>query len=243
MFELPVPWMPYTNGFKVLVRDQFREPVAATLRGIRSQLLPDVLPLINPILADRLMVMLRQFNPDSFMIDGYGEEKERWRMTWPAMDLDEELNDLVTMIRAEGVRAGVQVTMEASAQLPAPAEPEHSSSPAGKQSRAQRKLEWEAKALLLLQKHPEWTNKRIAEFVGVSGSALSRSKQFQAARRLAVSGEPRAGLPTRAPDADDDDRGAVEHVAIDDSFDPYRAVDEQSAEEADFDDEIDAEEF
>jgi hypothetical protein len=55
-------------------------------------------------------------------------------------------------------------------------------------TRAERRAEWLAKAMLLVQEHPEWSNAVIAEAVGINPSQLSRSKPYRAAADMARSG-------------------------------------------------------
>ncbi len=46
-------------------------------------------------------------------------------------------------------------------------------------------VEWLAKAMLLVQKNPGWTDKKIADEVGKHKSTLSRSKVYNSAARMA----------------------------------------------------------
>ncbi len=76
-------------------------------------------------------------------------------------------------------------------------EPE-SSHTADKRSPQQRRLEWLAKAMLLVREHPEWTDARIAREVGVDPAQLTKKRcpEFQAAAALARDGTPRRGHVT-----------------------------------------------
>jgi hypothetical protein len=47
------------------------------------------------------------------------------------------------------------------------------------------KLEWLAKAMLMVREHPEWPDSKIADEVGVNKGTLSRSKEYQAASGMA----------------------------------------------------------
>lgn len=65
-----------------------------------------------------------------------------------------------------------------------------------------RKLEWLSKALICVNDHPEWSNTRIAEEVGVSKSTLSRNDTFRQAAKFArdTSPCPKRGHYTVDPD-------------------------------------------
>ena len=52
-------------------------------------------------------------------------------------------------------------------------------------NRKQSKLEWLAKAMLLVKEHPEWPDSDIALEVGVHKGTLSKSQEYQAAADLA----------------------------------------------------------
>ena len=55
-------------------------------------------------------------------------------------------------------------------------------------SRRERRMLWVAKALLLIRDHPDWTNKAVAEAVGISPSQLTKARcpEFHAAKALAI---------------------------------------------------------
>jgi hypothetical protein len=53
---------------------------------------------------------------------------------------------------------------------------------------ARERGDLEDRAVALLLKHPDWTNKRIAGELNCHPKSLSRFKRFKAARRAAASG-------------------------------------------------------
>ena len=55
----------------------------------------------------------------------------------------------------------------------------------GLDPRKRRKLLWMAKAMCLVQDHPDWPDRRIAEEVGVHKGHLSRCRMYQAAAAMA----------------------------------------------------------
>lgn len=71
------------------------------------------------------------------------------------------------------------------------------STPAG------RKAARQAKAMLVVQEHPDWPDAEIARQVGCNASTLSRDETFQRAAALARAGGPaRPGFKTTAGDVD-----------------------------------------
>jgi len=87
-----------------------------------------------------------------------------------------------------------------------------SGKPAAK-TRQQRKLEWLAKAMILVQENPSLSNVAIARKVGRNPSQLSRSKQFRDAAALARGGRSsiRNGFIVK-----DDDTGTLDVEAYSD---------------------------
>lgn len=65
-------------------------------------------------------------------------------------------------------------------------------------SRKERRMEWLAKAMLLVREHPEWPNAKIAQNVGVDPAQLTKKRcpEFHAAAALARDGTPRRGHVT-----------------------------------------------
>lgn len=66
-----------------------------------------------------------------------------------------------------------------------PSQPEAATQPGSTTDRKQSKLEWLAKAMLLVREHPEWPDSDIANEVHVHKGTLSRSPEYQAAADLA----------------------------------------------------------
>ena len=63
--------------------------------------------------------------------------------------------------------------------------PDHGQSVSRQLSRNIEKIEWLAKAMLVVQERPEWSDSRIATYVGKNKSTLSRNRQYQMAAALA----------------------------------------------------------
>ena len=63
--------------------------------------------------------------------------------------------------------------------------PNHAESVSRQLSRNIEKIEWLAKAMLVVQERPEWSDSRIASYVGKNKSTLSRNRQYQMAAALA----------------------------------------------------------
>ena len=61
--------------------------------------------------------------------------------------------------------------------------PEKASSPT---DASVRHAEWLAKALLLIQDHADWSDRQIAQKVGIDHSQLSRSRVYQVAKSMAL---------------------------------------------------------
>ncbi|MCC7193568.1 MAG: hypothetical protein IT444_12390 [Phycisphaeraceae bacterium] len=55
-------------------------------------------------------------------------------------------------------------------------------------SARERRVQWEIKAMMLVQDHPEWSDAKIARHVGKNPATLSRSKQYKKGAALARSG-------------------------------------------------------
>jgi hypothetical protein len=69
-------------------------------------------------------------------------------------------------------------------------------------SKSERRAEWLAKAMLLVQDHPDWSDTEIARKVGKNGSTLSRNKTYRVAAAMARSakGDRPEGHHTVTPD-------------------------------------------
>lgn len=52
-------------------------------------------------------------------------------------------------------------------------------------TRRSPRLEWLAKAMLIVKEHPDWSDRRIADAAGIGPSTLSRSPEYQASAQLA----------------------------------------------------------
>lgn len=88
----------------------------------------------------------------------------------------------------------------------------------GKRTRRQRRARWLAEAMLLVQDHPDWPDRRIADAVSIDPGTLSRAKEYQAAAALArgEKGNATRGHITTNPDTGQSD---VEAYADDDDSD------------------------
>ena len=53
-----------------------------------------------------------------------------------------------------------------------------------KLTRRERRAQWLAEAMLLVQDHPDWPDRQIAEAVKISPSQLTRSREYQSAAGL-----------------------------------------------------------
>jgi len=93
-----------SNGFAQIMRFEVRGKVREALQRVKedSDFLPLVLPHCDPSLRDSIARMLRLLDLDSFQDDRYAENRERWRQSWPAMDLDGQLDELLLKLRAAG---------------------------------------------------------------------------------------------------------------------------------------------
>ena len=93
-----------TNGYAELMRHKVRAGVAQHWQKLRddADFLPFVLRYCDPSLRDSIQRLIRLTDLDAFHADRYGETSERWRQTWPAMDLDGELDELLPKLRAAG---------------------------------------------------------------------------------------------------------------------------------------------
>lgn len=101
-------------------------------------------------------------------------------------------------------------------------------------TRRERQLEWLAKAMLTVRDHPEWSDAKVAEQVGINKSTLSRSPEYHAAASMARAPKTPSGSVSVA-------NGERNLEAVDDFFDPNRHASRQSQDEEDTDDRIDRE--
>ncbi len=79
--------------------------------------------------------------------------------------------------------------------------------------RLQRRAEWLAKAMLLVQDSPEWSDAEIARRVKKNKSTLMRSREYQTAAALARKADARAGRVIVDPKTK---QQSVEGIADDD---------------------------
>jgi hypothetical protein len=52
-------------------------------------------------------------------------------------------------------------------------------------TRKERRLRWKAESMLLVQEHPDWHDKEIAQAVGISPTTLSRCREYKLAAKMA----------------------------------------------------------
>jgi len=88
-----------------------------------------------------------------------------------------------------------QVEIARQILVPKAKEPAESTAPIDRSDR-------EAKAVVLLQKHPEWSDRAVAKEVGCSPSTLSRSALYQKAKQLKRGTPPPRGWKNANGDID-----------------------------------------
>jgi len=95
---------PQTHGFEAIARGQIRNGVGYLIRKCLEDAvyLPQVLPPHYAGVCEQASRFLRAVAPDSERPDKYGDTSERWRQTWPAMNLNDDLGELVLKLRAAG---------------------------------------------------------------------------------------------------------------------------------------------
>jgi hypothetical protein len=101
-------------------------------------------------------------------------------------------------------------------------------------TRADRRMEWLSYAMVMVNRHPEWSDAAIAKHVGIDKSRLSRAAEYQAAAHMARTPKTPAGSVRIA-------NGNRELEAVDDSFDPNRRASRQWQDEEDTDARLDRE--
>ena len=107
--------------------------------------------------------------------DLFGHDDESGLALFKALDDGERfLSDAAQWANRQAVE-----TTERTANKDAEAQPGSAT------DRKQAKLEWLAKAMLLVKENPEWPDSDIADEVGVHKGTLSRSPEYQAAADLA----------------------------------------------------------
>jgi hypothetical protein len=101
-------------------------------------------------------------------------------------------------------------------------------------TREERRHRWLAEAMLMVRNHPDYSDARVAELVGINKSQLSRSPEYRTAAALARRCITRSGNVLHTD-------GVRSIEAVDDTVDPNRKASWQSEEEEDLDDRIDRE--
>jgi hypothetical protein len=90
------------GAYELFVRDKFRQPVRELLQKLNSDLLPFILPRCDPSLRDRLHDLVVRLNPDQVVKVSGSDDTHRWRQSWLAMGLENDLVNLVPLLHAKG---------------------------------------------------------------------------------------------------------------------------------------------
>lgn len=205
---------PETGGFEKIGRGA-RDRVDDLLHKLSSDLLPFLLPHLDPALRDRIQALMTFMNPDAWVADTYGEEGTRWRQHWSVTGIEEKTRELAPILEAfaqstriEAARAITEASEYASEQ--------QSKQPKKRKHDAAKRAVAAAVAL----EHPGISLRALSKLVGIPKSTLGGWDEVKRARKAAVV-EPTSGHFERQGDdsrveAVDDD-GSDIAAAIDES--------------------------
>lgn len=219
---------PETSGYVHLVRRGVRVELAMKLSLLREDWVPGILPHIDPALRSRLLDLMTLLDLDSFHIDGYGDETERWRQTWEGSGIEPEVKTVALLLEASAREMRLRVR-------PEPEEPEEELSEAdldallAKLPREMLRQMRLGQAIVLQKENPGWTLKQIASKVGVNRTTLMRWEQFVWVRE-----HTQGQIPPKRGFKSKDKDGRIDIVAIDDEQSPFQDEDSDDQDEADF---------
>lgn len=98
-----------TGYFEHLMRCEIRAEVHRLREKLEHDLdyLPLILPHVEPRLRDRLCRLMSALDLDRSVATDEGE-RTAWRLIWTALGLDSEVNELISILKAEGDRLVLQ---------------------------------------------------------------------------------------------------------------------------------------
>jgi hypothetical protein len=177
-------WAQYGTGgsFEEIVKGECRAEVTRIRHDLRTDVFPYALPHADPALRERLVRLMTKLDLEHRQTNQSGHGGPRWRQVWRGTGLQEEIDELVPMLRAAGDAVVLKQASDKHSMLMNPTPSQTKPKQRGGRGTAAKKEAEKREGLIAhyLAEHPEARIREVAGHADCSTSTVSRSKVWQA---------------------------------------------------------------